>query len=344
MKKMFSALSARSPVIAGIVAMLAAEQGVRYDANETTILSNALVAAGIEAINYDYPELKFREFAPVQSGIDAGAESYTWQEYDITGQAKVIANGSDDLPDVSAYMKTNTGVIKNYGNSYSFTRKDLRRVAFAKRSGQQAGVLDVDRIAIAREMHERTKDYVGAYGDTARSLPGVLKGANVNVISAAAPAAGSSKKWDGVDKTGAEILKDLRTGMKTVAVQSKGAHRVNKIGMSIEFAEAIAVKPLLATGDNQITVLEHFLKSQRDMGQPVTIVAWNRCATADAAGTGDRVVFGKVDRSTAGLVEPLPFDSTSPEQRGLGWKVGCESEYGGIFIKKPLAWLYMDFV
>lgn len=341
----FQALKANNPAIAAIAdAVTLEDDGRRADANETSIISNALVAAGIEAVMYDYPDLKFRELAPLQPGIGAGAVSFTWQEYDITGSAKIFANKADDLPDVQQYAKTNTGDIRGMGNSYSYTTRDARRVLQAKRSGQQSNVLDADRIAVAREIQERTKDTIAAVGDTANNLPGLLKGANVTVLTGASPATGSSKKWDGGDKTGGENLKDLRTGCRTMAVNSKGKHLCNTIVMSIEFAEYLAVQPLVPNTENQITVLDQFLASQRAKGQPIKIVAWNQCHTADAANTGDRVLFLKSDPSVLGLVEPFPFTARSPQMVGLDIVVPCESEFGGVYYKRPLGAVAMDFV
>jgi hypothetical protein len=321
--------------------MLLESNGVRRaDANETGIVAGALVAAGIAAVQYDYPELQFRATAPLHPGVDAGDDTYTWQEYDVVGMAKIIANNGDDLPDVSAHTKTNTGNLRSLGNSFSYTTQDLRRVIAARKNGRQNVVLDVERVALAREMMERKKDYIAAYGDTTHNLPGVLANSNVTVLTASAPATGSSKSFTGGDKIGIECLKDLRTGMYTVATQSKGAHRANLVAMSVEYLEKLATMPLIASSENQITVLQQFM-----LGNPtVKILAWNRCAIADAAGTGNRVLFLKSQLDVLGLVEPLPFEAQAPQRQGLRIVTPCESRYGGIFIKKPLAAAYMDFV
>lgn len=341
----FSALAASQPAIQEMANVCVASDGQqrRADANETMMVSQALTAAGIAAVRYDYADLLFRRMAPLQEGIGPGADSYTWNEYDIVGMAKIVANYADDLPNVADFVKTNTGIIRTIADAFEYTKQDIRRVIEARRQGRQAEVLDVDRIAMAREMIERKKDQVAFLGDTTYNLPGVLKGANVTVVSASSPASGSDKKWTGTDKTGAEILKDLRTLVSTVRVQSQGRHTPTLIVMPIEEAEAIAVKPLVGTTENQITVLDQFLTSQRAAGRPVEIVATVRAKLANASNNGPRVAAIQVTPDVLRLVEPLEFEADAPQRVGLTFKVPCDSRFGGIFFKKPLAALYMDF-
>jgi len=316
----------------------------RADSNETSLVAQSLTSVALDALTYDYAELAFRRLAPLQEGLSPGTESYRWDELDWRGMAKIIENYADDLPDVSAYIKSNTGTIKSIGDAFQYTKQDIRRVMEARRQGRQSEVLDVDRVVQAREFIERKKDVIAAYGDTKSGLPGVLKNVNVTLLTASTPASGTSKKWTGGHKSGAEVLKDFRTLMSAVRVQSKGIHTVTTIVAPIEEIEAVSVMPLLAGSDNQITVLQQFLTSQRDMGRPITIIPWNRCATADAAGTGPRVLAYQNDARVLRLVEPLDFEADPPQRVNFSFKVPCESRYGSIYWRRPLAGAFMDFV
>jgi hypothetical protein len=316
----------------------------RADANETGLVAFALTAVALEAIAYDYPELVFRRLAPLQDGLSPGTEDYRWDELDYRGMAKVIENYADDLPNVAAYIKTNTGRIKSIGDAFEYTKQDIRRAMEARRLGRQAQVLDVSRVAMAREVMERTKDKIAAVGDTLNQLPGILKNANVTLLTGSTPASGSNKKWTGVDKTGAEALADLRRMQKTVRVQSKGVHTATTFVMPIEEHEALSYMPLIVGSNEQTTVLEQFIKSQAAMKQPVEVIPWQRCATADAAGTGPRVMAYERSARTVRLVEPLDFEADSPQRVSLTFKVPCESRFGSIYWRRPLGGVYMDFV
>lgn len=316
----------------------------RADANETGLVAYSLTAVALEAIRYDYPELVFRRLASPQTGLTPGTETYRWDELDYRGMAKIIENYADDLPDVSAYIKTNTGVIRSIGDSFQFTKQDMRRVLESRRQGRQSETLDVERVAYAREVMERKKDQIAAYGDTLSGLPGILKNTNITLLTAATPASGTSKRWTGGHKNGTEILKDLRMLASSVRTQSKGIHTINTLVMPIEELEAISVMPLIATSENQITVLQQFLQSQAAMGRPVEIITWNRASTADAAGTGPRVLAYERSPRNLALVEPVDFEVEAPQRVSLTYKFPCESRYGGIYWKRPLAAVYLDFV
>lgn len=315
----------------------------RADANETGLVAYSLTSVALDAVRYDYPELVFRQLAALQDGLTPGTETYRWDELDIRGMAQIIENYADDLPDVSAYVKTNTGVIRSIGNSFQYTKQDVRRVLEARRQGRQTEVLDVDRVVQCREMMERKKDQICAYGDPLAQLPGIFKNPNITLLSASTPATGTSKRWTAGDKTGAEVLKDLRTLVSQVRLQSKGIHTVNTIVMPIEEAEALSVMPLLSNNENQITVLQQFQQSQAALNRPVNIITWNRASTADAAGTGPRILAYENLPRNLRLVEPVDFEADAPQRVSLTFKVPCESRFGSIYWRRPLAATYMDF-
>jgi hypothetical protein len=316
----------------------------RADANEVSLVAGALTAVALDAVRYDYPELVFRQLAPLQDGLTPGTENYRWDELDVRGMASIIANYADDLPDVSAYTKQNTGIIRSLGDSFQYTTQDVRRVLESRRQGRQTATLDVDRVVLAREIMERKKDQICAYGDPLYQLPGILKNTNVTLLTASTPAGGGTKRWVGGTKIGTEVLRDLRSLLQTVRTQSKGVHTPNVIVMPIEEFEAISTMPLITGSENQVLVLEQFLRSQAGMGRPVEIITWNRASTADAAGTGPRILAYERSPRTVRLVEPLDFEAQAPQRVNLSFKIPCEARFGGIFFKRPLSGAYMDFV
>lgn len=337
----------RNPAIMEMANVCAADDDYsekRADANETGLVAYSLTAVALDAVRYDYPELVFRQLASLQDGLTPGTETYRWDELDVRGMAKIIENYADDLPDVSAYIKTNTGVIRSIGNSFQYTKQDVRRVIEARRQGRQTAVLDVDRVVQCREMMERKKDQIAAYGDPLSQLPGIFKNTNITLLTASTPATGSSKRWNGGNKIGTEVLKDLRTLVSTVRTQSKGIHTVDTIVLPIEELEAISVMPLIASSENQITVLQQFLQSQAAMGRPIRIVTWNRASTADAAGTGPRILAYESNPRNLRLVEPVDFEADAPQRVSLTFKIPCESRFGSIYWRRPLAAVYLDFV
>lgn len=316
----------------------------RADANETGLVAYSLTAVALDAVRYDYPELAFRQLASLQDGLTPGTETYRWDELDVRGMAKLIENYADDLPDVSAYVKTNTGVIRSIGNSFQYTKQDVRRVLESRRQGRQTETLDVDRVVQCREMMERKKDQIAAYGDVLGQLPGIFKNPNITLLTASSPATGTNKRWTGGNKVGTEVLKDLRSLVSQVRVQSKGIHTINTIVMPIEELEALSVMPLIVGSENQITVLQQFLTSQAAMNRPINIITWNRAATADALGTGPRILAYENLPRNLRLVEPVDFEAEAPQRVSLTFKIPCEARFGSIYWRRPLAATYLDFV
>lgn len=315
----------------------------RADANETMVVALALQTATLDALRVEYPGILFRQLASQQAGLSPGTASFTWDEYDITGMAKLIANYGDDLPDVTAFITQNVGIIKSLGAAFKYSKQDVRAVIEARRNGRQNIVLDVDRVALAREIMERKKDEISALGSTLGKLPGILKSPNVTVLTAGTPATGTSKKWTGVDKTGFEILTDLRNLTSQIRVQSKGIHSPTGVVMPIEEYEAISRKQLIIN-NMETTVLAHFLATEQLSGRTVQILQWNRAKTADAAGTGPRVMAYEANAENVRVVEPLDFEADPPQRIGLEFRVPCESRFGGIYIRRPLAFAYLDFI
>lgn len=314
----------------------------RADANETAIVAGSLTAAAIATVGTIYPGMCARQLCTVQPGIDAGDDNFTWHRIEEQGYAAFIENFGDDLPPVEEFMTEMTGSAKSVGASFSYSTQDLRRVIAARKNGRQGVVLDPNKVKLADMVIERKKDTVFAQGDTTRNLPGMLTSSNITPIEAAASASGGfTRSWTGADKTGIEILKDLRAGCDTVFTQSKGHFRVNKIVLPIEAYRKIASTPALPGDTNQKTILQLFLDGENAAGDSgIQVYAWEEAKTADGGGT--RAMYGYFDSSTIALVDPMPMTAQPPQANNLAWKVPCEARVGGTLMKQPLAFCYQD--
>ena len=68
------------------------------DANESAFFQRELEYVKSNTYDVKYPELKARRLFPLNPEVDPGATKITYQQYDQTGIAKIIANYADDLP------------------------------------------------------------------------------------------------------------------------------------------------------------------------------------------------------------------------------------------------------
>jgi hypothetical protein len=301
----------------------------RFDAGETAVMARELEHIEQQVTEVLYPDLYAMDFIPLIPGVDAGAEIYTWRQEDLVGEAKVIANRGEDLPTVDISLTENYVPIRSIGNSYSYTTQELRRFAEMKARGSSIQ-LDVERAKKAREFIERKTDAVLFGGESGvTGLTGFANNTNVNLQT---PAFGS---W--ATATAQQILADLQLAERTVFTQSKQRLMADTILLDPVSYALAAQTPLGVNNDH--TCLRFFLESAMSVK---TVRPWWRLSTADAGGTGPRMICYKRDLSVLGGLVPLVFQAQPPQPRGLEFVIPAEARVGGTVVKRPLGVLYMD--
>jgi hypothetical protein len=159
-----------------------------FDADVTTNFARDLEFISQEMFKIDYAENRSRMLIPVSHEIPEGTKTYTYREWDRSGIAKVIADYASDLPMADAFGKEYTSQIRPFGIGFGYTFQELRA---AKLTGRP---IDSMRAEAAREGFESYVDLVGAVGDSAWSLLGLLN--QPDVPSYVIPnGAGASPLW-----------------------------------------------------------------------------------------------------------------------------------------------------
>ena len=309
--------------------------GRRLDDNETAIVAGALEASAITALETEYPALRVRSLAPLKTGIPEGAQTFTWHRRVKTGDAAIISNYADDLPSVGQHLISETGKIMPVGTQYEYSQDDLLAAAMAQQTGRQM-VLDPIMAMEAVEFIERKIDDIGATGDTAHNLPGMLTSSEVSPTAA-------TGNWASGGATAAQIVSDIREGLNRVAVNSEGAHQATTVVMPTAQLRYIATTPLLGTGDNRLTILEEIQNAEMKAngGRMLEFVAWSK---ADGAGAGgvDRCMIYQKTPDVLGLINPMRARFLAPQETGLHVAVPVWAKCGGVEIMKPLGCDYID--
>lgn len=296
----------------------------RLDANETMVFSRQLEHVKTELVETEFTELKALRYIPLASGIDPGADTFTWHEITPVGRAKMVANYADDLPDVSLYMTENKSAIESHGASYSYSIQDLRRAAMA-------GVpLEARKGRAARESIARRIDTVLANGDAKRNVPGFLTNSSVPLLTS-----GVNGSW--ASASAADILEDLRTLEFAVWVQTAQTHSANSILLPTQAYQIAASTPYSTQVPD--TILEVFLRSSTFVK---SVEPWAELDTADAAGTGPRAVAYKRDPDVLEGVIPVEFEQLPPQAQSLAFVVPCHGRIGGTVVYKPYAIVFCD--
>jgi hypothetical protein len=141
------------------------DRDMRSDAGETAAFTRQLEYVMTEVYRVEYPELRAREFIPINSRVAAGAESFVWRLWDWVGMAKILSSFADDLPTVEIMAAEIAQVCKTLGIGYNYTVQDI---AAAQLSGMP---LDTEKASAARRAHENAIEVLAAVGNAAAGLP-----------------------------------------------------------------------------------------------------------------------------------------------------------------------------
>ena len=301
-----------------------ARRNIRLDAGETAALARQLEYIYAKTYDVKYAELKARRFIPVDTSVDAGAEFFTYRQWDMFGMAKIIANYADDLPRVDVLAKEYPAAIKSLGASYGYSIQDLRRSAM---SGSQ---LDSRRATATRRANEQAVDEIAAFGNAAAGLGGFTNNANVPLVAA------DNNPWD--TATPLEVIADANKLVNSIILATLETFEPDTLLLDTHSFEVMNTTPMSTTGDADKTILRFFLDNNpyiRNVDQ------WVKLTDAGAAGV-TRIIAYKRDAEVLGLVIPQEFEQFPPQARNLEFVIPTHSRIGGVSVQYPLAMAYMD--
>ena len=299
---------------------------IRLDAGETAALARQLEHIYAQTYDVKYAELKARRFIPIDTSVDAGAEFFTYRQWNMFGMAKLIANYADDLPRVDSLAKEFPAPIKSLGASYGFSIQDMRRAAM---NGSQ---LDSRRARAARRAHEQAFDDLMAFGNADAGIGGMTNNANVPIVPAV------TGQWVTNLATPLQMIADLNELVNSIVLATLETFIPNTLILDNTSFTRINSTPMSTTGDADKTVLRFFL----DNNPYITDVdQWNKLAAAGAAGVSRAIAYNRSEEVLAG-VEPQSFEQFPPQARNLEFVIPTHSRVGGVRMQYPLAVAYMD--
>ncbi len=290
------------------------------DANEAAFFARELES--IKAKTYDilYPELRSRDFVPVDGSAGAGATQVTYQQFDRVGRAKIIGPNARDIPRVDVSGKEFPRPVRPWADAYGWTIFEVQSAAFANRS------LNSMKARAGRRAIEEGLDETAATGAPDYGIP-------TGFINSAAVAATTTTPWSGL--TADQIIAQVSASRQRIVTVSKGVERGNTILLPDEQYELIANLPRSSVSDT--TVLE-FLMRSRDI---TAIEPWYRLVDA-GAGAKDRMII--YDRSPDKLTQDITQEYTELPTQEVGFEfiVNAFAQTAGTAIYYPLSMDYTD--
>lgn len=296
-------------------------EGVRMDANETAYFARQLESIDKKLYERRYPEFKGTQIVPIMSGVDEGAEEYTFRSITEYGISMPLANYSEKVQRGDVQGAEETSKIFGHALGYGYTIQDMRR---GRMTGQP---LDASRALGVRRGIAARNDEVLAVGYAALGIKGFYNNASVELV---VPTTGT---WSSA--TADQISADLHKIENDIITDSKGAEMPNILALPPSLF-GIANTKLRTNTDT--TALQAFLKNSQSVKE---CVVWARGETA-GAGSVARIAMGRRDPETLEGILPVPFYQMAPQQEGMGFIVNCDSRCGGVVFRYPGAWRYSD--
>lgn len=272
--------------------------------------------------------LKAFELFPVSNEIPEGSETFSYEIFEKTGMAKLIANYADDLPLADVATKKVVGYIRSIGSAFTYSTKDIRAARIA---GKDLQARKMDAVSQA---HRQLWNKIAFEGDAEFNLPGLFTNDNIPVTVAALNAGGGSRKWE--DKTQLERLADLDDLVTSIVNLTNGVEEPDTIVMPVEHRRMLFGSPLQSGSD---TSAGQWYLDNHDMIK--NIVAANEFKDAASKVDGaytDSVIFAyKKAPEKLEFQMPMMMKAYEPQEDNLSYKVPTESETGGLVIYKPLS-------
>lgn len=300
---------------------------VNLDSNETLFFERELEHRKSQTYDIIRAPLKAMELIPVDSSAGPGAESIVYEQYDITGVAKIIANYADDLPRADTKGKEFTARIKSVGNSYGYSIQEIRAAMFAGKPLEQRKANAAGRAQ--REIWNR----IAFNGDAEHGLPGWLDNPNIPVASVAA----DGNENGGVNstlfehKTPQQVIRDLNEVVNGIAERTNGAERPNTLVLPLKQWTQIATTRMDSGTDT--TIMQFFLNNSPF----ISSVEWaNELKGAGAGGVDIMIAYDRnPDKMT--LEMPQGFEQFPVQEKGLEFVVPCHSRIAGVLIYYPFS-------
>lgn len=318
-------LFTQAMVMSGLASMLGTEdRQVREDSGETAIVARQLEYIKTELFNIEYATPKALMLVPLDTSVPAGADTFTYREWDVVGTAEIISNYGKDLNRVDILVNEYPQRIVPIGDAYGYTVDDLRKAAFAQVP------LDSMKAKTAKEAIDRKLDALIALGNTATGLKGFLNHPNVPRVSV------PNGDWLNPLTTPDEILADLAVMEATVINQTIDTHHPTTIVLPLTHYTKITNTARSANSDT--TIKKFFLDNSENVKE---IVSWYRCNTAGPGSAPMAVCYEKSPTIVQAVI-PVPFEQLPPEMRSLEWIISCLARVGGTVWYRPLGGVYAD--
>jgi hypothetical protein len=310
------------------------DSGQRLDAdvvqNSTLFLERELTQFRDRLFEVQYLELKAQQFIPIATDIDPLLDTYEYYVTDYSGQARIIAKGATDIPQVSLGTKAANGKVVTLGLGYGFDIDEMR-LAVRLRKPLESRLAEATRKGHLVSIDELLRTgKLASTGQVANDLGGFLNCPDV-------PCTGDSgaptlHAWLSVGSTptNIQVYQDMVNLAARPQIRTKGIYVADTMLLASPLYQYVASTPMFTTG-SETTILSYFLRNSTNIKN---VSQW---ISLDNSGDGTigtasyhQIVVYKRDKACLEGVVPVDFEQFPPEVRGFRTQVKCRSKCGGV--------------
>ena len=171
-----------------------------------------LTATLNRAYEKEYADNSVVNIFPVTNEIPGHAKYFEYPEFDGVGIAQIIADYSDDLPLVDAFMTEKQGKVFRFGNAFLISTDEIKAGAATGQS------LSTRKQALAFEAHDNLLDKLVWSGSAPHGIVSVFDQPNINTVVA-------SGSWTDA----AVAVNDVNAMIDAVETSTQGFHHVTDI-------------------------------------------------------------------------------------------------------------------
>nr|DAH81915.1 MAG TPA: major capsid protein [Caudoviricetes sp.] len=172
---------------------------------------NQLTAALNRAYEKEYAENSVVNIFPVTNEIPGHAKYFEYPEFDGVGIAQIIADYSDDLPLVDAFMTEKQGKVFRFGNAFLISTDEIKAGAATGQS------LSTRKQALAFEAHDNLLDKLVWSGSAPHGIHSVFNHPNINNVVA------------GTWNSAAAAMTDITALIDAIETSTNGTHTATDI-------------------------------------------------------------------------------------------------------------------
>jgi len=305
----------------------------RIDAGETFMTARNLEHVLAKVFEVRYPDAKWRTLFPINTEIPSGAETFSEDTIDMTGEALFGDPDEDNFPLVDVKLTNTAGKLRSILTGYRYSIQDLRASAMSGRP------LDAKRAIAARRKAERVADRVMFLGDTTYGFTGFASvGTAVTITDK-----GADDTWlsttvtGGVTALGQAIADDVHKMANQIFTDTKGT-RGERLTLAVG-TKGFGVLAAPRTFGSVPMTLAEFLLSKHPW---LEAIEFSPQLDAAGAGSKERVIVYQRDPEVLEAIVSQDFEQFAPQARNLHFVVPCHMRIGGLLVHEPKAIAYMD--